>query len=122
MLGVPHIHCESNSPQCYGVTRTDRSDIMGEGSAVSVRDYEVFARVMRQLFPAFGWEVQRPEGYVSEGLGESGLGMFLGALGGALLGGLVGFAAGGVLGAGIGLIAGSLAGAGTGLLIGHYAR
>jgi hypothetical protein len=119
MLGVPHIHCASNAPACYGVSQTDRADVMGEGSVVSPRDYEVFAAVMRRLSPDCDWTVQ---GNLPEGLGESGLGAFLGAVGGALLGGLLGFLVGGPVGAGIGLMAGALVGAGAGLLIGHYAR
>ena len=49
MLGLPHIHCDTNDPSCYGVTREEKADVMGEGSYVSPRDYEPFA----ELMPAF---------------------------------------------------------------------
>ena len=46
MLGLPHIHCDSNNAQCYGVTKEEKADIMGSGSFVSPRDYGVFAELM----------------------------------------------------------------------------
>lgn len=46
MLGLPHIHCDSNAAQCYGVTSAERADVMGVGSYVSPHDYGVFAELM----------------------------------------------------------------------------
>ena len=46
MLGLPHIHCDSNAQQCYGVTKEEQADIMGSGSFVSPRDYGVVAELM----------------------------------------------------------------------------
>jgi hypothetical protein len=46
MLGLPHIHCDTNDQTCYGVTPEEQADIMGTGSFVSPRDYEPFAELM----------------------------------------------------------------------------
>ena len=52
MLGVHHIRCNGNQPECYGLApgapRSEREDVMGVGENVSLRDYQVFADVMRQ--------------------------------------------------------------------------
>jgi hypothetical protein len=61
MLGVHHIRCQGNEPNCYGVsptaTREEREDVMGVGSEVSKRDYEVFTEVLQQATTC-RWKVQ----------------------------------------------------------------
>jgi len=51
MLGVHHIHCLDNQPECYGVGPNARPeearDVMGAGSEVSKQDYEVFAEILQ---------------------------------------------------------------------------
>ena len=46
MLGLPHVHCDTNAAACYGVTSEEKANIMGEGRVVSERDYRVFAEAM----------------------------------------------------------------------------
>jgi len=46
MLGLPHVHCDTNAEECYGVTAEERANVMGEGKNVSERDYRVFAEAM----------------------------------------------------------------------------
>lgn len=61
MLGVHHIRCEGNQPDCYGVTpaatQQEKEDVMGVGSEVSGRDYEVFTEVLQQATQC-RWKVQ----------------------------------------------------------------
>ena len=61
MLGVHHVRCEGNQPECYGVTPAaspeERGDVMGVGSEVSKRDYEVFTEVLQQATQC-RWKVQ----------------------------------------------------------------
>lgn len=54
MLGLPHVHCNSNNPSCYGVTSVEKSNIMGKGSNVSPRDYKAFAAAM-YYFTGYNW-------------------------------------------------------------------
>ncbi len=45
LIGLKHIHCDSNADNCYGVTPEESLDIMGRGYYVSPRDYEPFKRI-----------------------------------------------------------------------------
>ena len=58
MLGLPHIHCDANDQQCYGVTPEEQADIMGTGSFVSPRDYGPFAELM-PYFTGRNYRVQQ---------------------------------------------------------------
>ena len=58
MLGLPHIHCATNAPQCYGITAEEQRDIMGKGSVVSARDYMPFAEAM-YYFNGCNWHPTR---------------------------------------------------------------
>jgi hypothetical protein len=109
MLGLPHIHCNSNAPVCYGVTDEEKADIMGLGSRVSTLDYQVFAEVMSQLDGCQWRAVPRP--------GHAGLGALIGLGAGALTGSLIGLLFG-PLGALIGGLIGAAVGAGVGAGIG----
>jgi hypothetical protein len=110
MLGLPHIHCDSNDQQCYGVTREEQADVMGSGSYVSPRDYQPFAELMAD-FTSCAWRVSQAS-YVPTtrapligGLIGGGLGLVGGALLGSLLG-PVGAIVGGLVGLGLGALAG----------------
>ncbi|WP_157073398.1 eCIS core domain-containing protein, partial [Kribbia dieselivorans] len=46
MLGLGHIAGDTNDAASYGVTATEKADILGTGSYVSPRDYQVFAELM----------------------------------------------------------------------------
>jgi hypothetical protein len=103
MLGLPHIHCDANDKQCYGVTREEQADVMGKGSFVSPHDYAVFAELM-PYFTSCNWRVRQASTIpTSRGPLIGGvLGGLLGGVGGALLGSLlgpVGAIVGGILGA-----------------------
>lgn len=49
MLGLPHIHCDSNDDICYGVTPEESRDVMGRGKVVSHTDYQPFVDAIKQL-------------------------------------------------------------------------
>lgn len=115
MLGLPHIRCDRNDNECYGTTREERADVLGQGSYVSPRDYEPFAELM-PYFTGCNYRVRQASqiptsrapdivGGVLGFLGAAGLGAAGLALGGALFG-PVGAAIGGL----IGLVGGGLAG------------
>lgn len=110
MLGLPHIHCATNEPECYGTTREERADIMGEGSYVSTRDYQPFAELMAN-FTSCTWRVRQGTNPPTDnapligGLIGGGLGLALGAGIGSLLG-PIGAIVGGLIGAGLGALAG----------------
>ncbi len=108
MLGLPHIHCDANDQQCYGVTREERADVMGQGSFVSPRDYEPFAELM-PYFTGCNWRV-RQASFIPTSRGPLIGGLIGGLLGGAG-GAALGFLAGGPVGAVIGAIAGIVGGA-----------
>lgn len=105
MLGLPHVKCPRNDRVCYGVTDAEQANIMGLGSSVSKRDYQVFSEVA-ELFSACGWTpVEKRTNWMGILLG-GGIGAAIGgALGailgpiGALVGGLVGAAVGALVGA-----------------------
>jgi hypothetical protein len=114
MLGLPHIHCDSNDQQCYGVTREEKADVMGSGSFVSPHDYEVFAELM-PAFTSCNYRVQQASTIpTSRGPLIGGvIGGILGGVGGALLGSLlgpIGAIVGGVLGAAGGAALGAFLG------------
>lgn len=49
-LGLHHISCPGNQPECYGPSGSpEEKDIMGKGSDVSIRDYEVFSEVLNDM-------------------------------------------------------------------------
>ena len=49
-LGLHHISCPGNQPECYGPKGSqEEKDIMGKGSDVSLRDYEVFSEVLKEM-------------------------------------------------------------------------
>ena len=105
MLGLPHVHCDSNDKACYGVTDEEQDNIMGHGSAVSARDYEVFAEAANQ-FSYCRWKPVETRSAVLRGIVGGLIGGVLGAgIGaifgpiGALVGGLIGIAAGAIIGA-----------------------
>jgi len=54
MLGLPHVHCDTNDPVCYGVNAREQANIMGQGSIVSERDYGVFAEALN-YFNGCNW-------------------------------------------------------------------
>jgi hypothetical protein len=92
MLGVHHIKCDSNRPECYGIDPTAREqtdparkDVMGVGSDVSLKDYEVFAELIGRATPGCRWKPQEK---------SNALGTVLAILGvAALIGGGIGIAA-----------------------------
>jgi hypothetical protein len=49
MLGLPHIHCDTNSPDCYGTTQSERSNIMGLGNNVTTQNFTPFVIAMKAL-------------------------------------------------------------------------
>ena len=122
MLGLPHIHCDRDDKECYGVTREEKADIMGEGSFVSPRDYEPFAELM-PAFTGCTYKVKQASQIpTSRGPDIGGaIGGLLGAVGGALggfaLGGLLG-PVGAIVGGALGLIAGGIGGFFAGRAIG----
>jgi hypothetical protein len=112
MIGLPHIECSRNDDKCYGVTREQKADVMGKGSFVSPRAYEVFAEVMSfitkcvyAVLPASQIPTSRAPG-IGGGIGALVGALGLGAAGmaigasfgpiGALVGGLIGLVAGGI--------------------------
>jgi hypothetical protein len=114
MLGLPHVHCDSNDRHCYGVNREERADVMGKGSFVSPHDYQPFAELMH-YFTGCNWRV-RPMSVIPSGRGPligGFLGGLLGGVGGALLGSLLG-----PIGAIVGGLAGLLGGAALGAHLG----
>jgi hypothetical protein len=109
MLGLPHIHCNTNSSECYGVTSEESADVMGRGAIVSARDYMPFAEVM-YYFNGCNWHPTQS----LTGDGGSSVGRTL--LGG-LIGGAVGAGIGALFGP-VGALVGGLIGLGAGALIG----
>jgi len=114
MLGLPHIHCNTNDQSCYGVTREEKADIMGMGSYVSPHDYEPFAELM-PAFTSCTYKV-KPASSIPTSRGPDiggAIGGVLGAVGGVLLGaalgGLLG-PVGAIVGGALGLIGGGIAG------------
>ncbi|MFC7737931.1 DUF4157 domain-containing protein [Roseomonas sp. GCM10028921] len=105
LLGLPHVSCDRNDQVCYGTTDEEKANIMGGGSRVDVRDYQVFAEVAERFSPC-GW---RPVSNRSPGLR---------ALAGLLIGGGVGAGIGFLLGGPIGALIGGLAGGLLGAAIG----
>jgi hypothetical protein len=85
-LGLHHISCAGNQEECYGAKGSAaEKDIMGKGSEVSLRDYEVFEEVLNQM-TGCTWQAEES--------GLSGLAI-AGIVGGALaLGGVVALTAG----------------------------
>lgn len=57
MLGLPHIHCNTNDANCYGTTDTERSNIMGLGNNVSRTNYAPFLAAMRAITGS-NWRVR----------------------------------------------------------------
>jgi uncharacterized protein DUF4157 len=118
MLGLPHIHCDSNDDECYGTTSEEKADEMGQGSFVSPRDYEPFAELMKD-FTGCVYKVKQASfippsslpgifGAVGSLLGGAALGLMGMAIGSAF--GPVGALVGGVIGAVGGLIGGFFGG------------
>jgi hypothetical protein len=114
MLGLNHIHCARNADECYGVGREEKADILGKGSYVSPRDYEVFSEIMSTITgcpyvvqaastiptsraPDIGGAVGALVGGSLLGLAGMAIGAALGPVG-ALVGGLIGVIGGGIAG------------------------
>jgi hypothetical protein len=115
LLGLEHVHCDTNSDECYGINREESADVMGRGEIVTERDYAPFVTAMQQL-TGCSWRVRdgqrgplfgNASTVLGAGLGIAGgivgavlgaalgpLGAVLGGLAGAALGGLAGFALG----------------------------
>src|SRR5262245_8547638 len=113
MLGLPHIRCKADRPECYGVTRQEKADIMGVGSYVSPRDYEPFAELMVPPLTTCTWRVS-PRSAIPTSRGP-----LIGGLIGGALGAAAGILFGGIFGP-IGAIVGGLAGAAGGAALGAY--
>jgi hypothetical protein len=56
MMGLPHIHCDTNNAQCYGTTNAERANIMGLGNTVTRANYEPFLAAMRAITGS-NWKV-----------------------------------------------------------------
>jgi hypothetical protein len=56
MMGLPHIHCDTNSAQCYGTTNAERANIMGLGNIVTRANYAPFLTAMRAITGS-NWKV-----------------------------------------------------------------
>jgi len=110
MLGLGHVHCDTNNDDCYGVTREESADVMGRGEIVTVRDYEPFAQIMSRITGCEWRPLQ--QGGPTRLFGPSNVpaltifGGVGGAIAGALIGGVAGGILGGLIGAGIGALAG----------------
>ncbi|HJP92673.1 MAG TPA: DUF4157 domain-containing protein [Pyrinomonadaceae bacterium] len=114
MLGLEHVHCNTDDDQCYGTNREESADIMGRGEIVTERDYMPFVTAMN-LLSTCTWRVRNGQrGPLFRNV-STGLGITLGAAG-AFAGVAVGIALGGGVG---GAIAGGLLGGGLGALIGY---
>jgi hypothetical protein len=119
MLGIHHINCSRNEDECYGVTREQKADIMGEGSFVSPHDYEVFAEVMSAI-TGCAYGVQQAS-FIPP-TNAPAIGALVGALIGGGIGAGLGFAVGGPLGAFIGGAIGILGGAIAGYFAGKSVK
>jgi hypothetical protein len=113
MLGLPHVHCNTNDDNCYGTNREESADVMGRGEIVTERDYLPFVTALQQL-TSCSWRVRDGQRGPLFGNFSTGLGITLGAAGG-IAGGILGASLGGVGGA----IVGGVLGAGLGGLIGY---
>jgi hypothetical protein len=115
MLDLPHVHCDSNEDECYGVTAEEKADIMGKGSYVSPKAYEPFAELM-SYFTGCNWNVRQATARpTSRGPLLGGiLGGVLGAAALGLAGGLAFGPVGAIVGALLGAVAGAAAGAAAG--------
>lgn len=92
MLGLTHVHCDSNADNCYGETREESADVMGRGEIVTERDYETFAEAMSR-HTGCTWKPVPHRGGPLLGSAARDLAIF-GGIGGALAGGLLGAFAG----------------------------
>jgi hypothetical protein len=113
MLGLEHVHCNTNDDECYGTNREESADVMGRGEIVTARDYMPFVTAINQL-SSCTWQVRDGQRGPLFGNYSTGLAVTLGLAGG-LIGAVGGAAAGGIGGA----IALGLLGAGGGALIGY---
>jgi hypothetical protein len=112
LLGLPHVHCSTNSDECYGTNREESADVMGRGEIVTERDYDPFVAALQRL-TACNWRVLGGKRGPLFGNASTGLGIF-----GGLLGGIVGGVLGAALGP-VGAILGAIGGAALGGLIGY---
>ena len=115
LLGLDHVHCNTNDDQCYGTNREESADVMGRGEIVTERDYQSFVMAADQL-TGCNWQVRDGargplfgKNALALGLTLGAMGAAVGAIGGAALGlggaigfGVLGGLAGGLIGAGIG--------------------
>ena len=114
MLGLEHVHCNTDDDQCYGTNREESADIMGRGEIVTERDYMPFITAINQL-SSCTWHVRDGHRGPLFGNVSTGLGITLGAAGA-----FGGVAAGLALGGGVGgAILGGLLGGGLGALVGY---
>jgi hypothetical protein len=118
MLGLPHIHCDRNAPECYGTTSEERADILGEGSFVSPRDYQPFAELM-PYFTGCNYGVRRASQIPTSS--APGIGGAIGGLVGGVGLGLAGAAIGGSLFGPVGAVVGGLVGLVGGAIGGFFA-
>lgn len=112
LLGLPHVHCNTNSDECYGTNREESADVMGRGEIVTERDYDPFVAALQRL-TACTWRVLGGKRGPLFGNASTGLGIFGGVLGG-IVGGVLGAALGPV-----GAILGAIGGAAIGGLLGY---
>jgi hypothetical protein len=117
MLGLPHVRCNRNDEDCYGVTSDERADIMGQGSYVSPHDYEPFAELM-PYFTGCNYRVLQAS-YVPTSRGPE-IGGAIGALVGGLGLGAAGAAIGSLFGP-VGIAVGAVIGAVGGAIGGYFA-
>jgi hypothetical protein len=57
MIGLPHIHCNTNDASCYGTTNAERANIMGLGNNVTRANYAPFLAAMKAITGS-DWKVR----------------------------------------------------------------
>lgn len=111
MLGLGHVHCNTNNDECYGTNREESADIMGRGEIVTERDYLPFVTAMQQITSCSTWRVRGGARGPLFGNNALALSLTLGAMG-AVAGAFAGLAiGGGGAAAALGILGGLAAGA-----------
>jgi Domain of unknown function (DUF4157) len=124
MLGLEHIHCNTNADDCYGTSDEESADVMGRGEIVSERDYAPFTEAISRL-TGCKWKTVGHGGASLFGSSWIGPLAVLGGVGGAIGGALLGSSLGLGAAVGIGALFGALGagvGAATGALLNEVAR